>query len=172
VEVWCVRYRWAGQEENAFASQAIESMMSARGKATLLQPAPGFPTTAWLSDHGWPVDPACGYGHGDMVAHRPNGCHVLGEGCVKIELHVFGARPTSSPNKTRMGCWLLLLRAGWWSPNRCSSAITNESTSTARRAGVAGTQETSISCCRRTERQEFGGLASSVACDVVFSPRD
>ena len=80
MEVWCVRYRWVGQEENAFASQAIESVMFARGKATLLQAAPGFPTTAWLRDHAWPVDPACGYGHGDMVAYRPNGCHVLGEG--------------------------------------------------------------------------------------------
>ena len=30
MEVWCVRYRWAGQEENAFASQAIGSVMFAR----------------------------------------------------------------------------------------------------------------------------------------------
>ena len=30
MEVWCVRYRWAGQEENAFASQTIESVMFAR----------------------------------------------------------------------------------------------------------------------------------------------
>ncbi len=30
MKVWCVRCRWAAQEENAFASQAIESMMFAR----------------------------------------------------------------------------------------------------------------------------------------------
>ena len=145
---------WSGRECVRLADDRVRDVRS-EGKATLLQAAPGFATTAWLRERGWPVDPACGHGLGDMVAYRR---------CVKIELHAFGARATSSPNKIRMGCWLLLLWAGWWSPNRCSSAIANESISTARRAGVAGT-EAKISIVQHTNRSariryvgEFGRL--------------
>ena len=79
MEVWCVRYRWAGQEENAFASRAIESVMFTRKEKL---------RCSRLTDR--------------MAATAQR--RVSGQGCAKIELHGFGARATSSPKKNRMGC--------------------------------------------------------------------
>ena len=69
---------WSGRECVRLAGDRVRDVRS-EGKARLLQ-APPFPTTAWLCEHGSQVDPACGYGHEDMVAYRPNYSHVLGEG--------------------------------------------------------------------------------------------
>ena len=144
---------WSGRGCVRLAGDRVRDVRS-EGKATLLQ-APPFPTTESLRENGWQVDPACGYGHEYMVSDRPNYSHVLGEG-VRPRLHEdrnprFLCTGEIQPKQNPDGLLVALAAGRLVGPNRCSSAIANESISTARRAGVAGTEE-KISIVLHTNR--------------------